>query len=116
MPVHAFGSCGPRSSIPAAQALDPRAPGDTVHDLALPPGQAKVERAQDREGTGRSVPLTREYQASVDRETALVTGGADSRAGDPAVASAFVPTGVTLCLGRSRATREQEPKGVNRSH
>ena len=34
----AFGSCTPGSVIPAAQAPEPRARGDTAQDPALPPG------------------------------------------------------------------------------
>ena len=33
--------------IPAAQALEPRALGDTAQDPAIPPGQAEARRAQD---------------------------------------------------------------------
>ena len=46
LPLRATGS---GSSIPAAQALDPRAPGDTAQDPMIPPGQAEAGRAQDRE-------------------------------------------------------------------
>ena len=44
---------GPGSTIPAAQAPEPRALGDTPQDLALPPGQAEA-RTQDSKDTPAS--------------------------------------------------------------
>ena len=55
-------------------------------------------------------------QASVDWETVVVTTGADTRAGELAATSVVVPSGVTLCLGWSRAAREQGPHRINSSH
>ena len=45
----------------------------------------------------------------------VVTGGADSRAGELATATAIVPC-VTLCHGQSRAAGEEGPHRINSSH
>ena len=45
--LHGRGLCPPEITIPAVQALEPRAPGDPAQDPALPSGQAEAGRAQD---------------------------------------------------------------------
>ena len=70
------------SAIPAAQALDPRAPGDTAQDPELPLGQAdmggpRIVRMLMPPGAPklcRSVtPARGSIQTSADWETAVVT-------------------------------------------
>ena len=112
--------CNPSSAGPRAQGA-----GDTAQDPALPPGQAESRRTQDSEdapATGRpravqvSAPCPPEHPGPCGLVAAGITAGADTRAGELATASVLVPPDVTLCLGRSRATTEQEPHGVNRFH
>ena len=43
--------CGPKSTIPVAQAPEPKAPRDTAQDTVLPLGQAEARRTQDSEDT-----------------------------------------------------------------
>ena len=101
----------PRTARPAAQAPDSREPGHTAQDPALPPGKAEVGRAQESEDSlpsgapklCRSAHLAREHPGQCgleDWETVVVTGGADSRAGELAATSVVVPPGVTSCLER----------------
>ena len=84
--------------------------GDTVQNPVLPSGQVEAGRAQDSEDTPAaehprvvqaSAPYPRNIQASAEWETAVVTMGADSRAGELNAATAVVPPCVTLCLGGS---------------
>ena len=116
----AFRSRGLGSAIPAAQALDYRAPGDTAQDPALVLEQVEAGRPQDSEdsaasGRPQAVQISaphhpRGIQDSADWETAVVTVGVDSRAGEMAAASGVVPPCVILCLG------EVGSHGVNSSH
>ena len=101
----------PGSTIPAVQAPEPRAPGDTVQDPVLPLGQAEAGRTQDSEDTPasggpkvcRSAPLPPpEHPGPCELGAVVVTAGADSRAGQLAAASVVVPPGVTLQLVLSR--------------
>ena len=48
--------------------------------------------------------------------TAVVTAGADSRAGELATATVVILPGVILYLGWSGATKEQRPHRINSSH
>ena len=61
-------------------------------------------------------PPTPEHPGPCGGEAAVVTAGPDSRSGELATASLVVPPCVTLCLGWSRATREQGPHRINSSH
>ena len=115
----------PGSPIPAAQAPDLRALGDTAQDPALPLAQGEAERAQDSEDAPaarcpQAVQVSASHpgniQASADWETAssycgscLQSWGADRRQWW------FLP-GVTSCLGQGGATREEGPQEVNSSH
>ena len=91
----------------------------------LTPGQAEARRAQDSKDTpAQAVPQAVQVSAPPPPEhpgpcglgAAVVTAGADSRAGEPAAATVVVPPGVTVCLGRGGAARGQGPHGINSSH
>ena len=122
----AFGSCGPRSAIPAAQAPDPRAPGDTAQDAALPLGKGRGGEGTGEQGfSSRRVPPSwadkHPPTLGASRpvwETAVVTAGANSGAGRLDAASVVVPPGVTLCLGSIPGipTREQGPHRIKSPH
>ena len=107
------------------QAPEPRVPGDTAQDPALPPGQAETGRTQGSKVApapkqNRAVqigaPRPWSIQAPMEWETALVTAGADSRAGELATATVVGPPGITLYLGLSTATSEQGHHRINSSH
>ena len=114
------GLCSSGIMIPVAQALEPRVPGDTAQDPALPLGQVEAGKAQDSEDTPAaglhqavqiSDPCTWRIQANADGETEVVTAGTDySRAAELA-ATSLVPSCVTLCLGWSGAAREHDLTG-----
>ena len=76
-------------------AREPRVLGDTSQDPALPPKQAEVKECIGQQGhsccqappiCADQRPRPQSIEASVDWETAVVTAGADSRAGDLATA------------------------------
>ena len=120
--LSAEGAARPGSTIPAAQTLDARAPGDSAQDPALPSGQVEAGRAQDSEDApvSRHPKLCRSrcpqsIQASAAGETVVVTAGADSRAGRLAAASHIVPPCVTLCLVGSQPPRKRGLR-INSSH
>ena len=105
------GLRGPGSTIPAAQTPEPRTPGNTAQDPALPLGQAEAGRTQDSE----DAPATRgaalscagqhppplEHPGLCGLGAVGDTAGADSRAGELAATRLVVPPSVT-CLGQSR--------------
>ena len=112
---HNSSSAGPR----------PRVPGDTAQDPVLALGQVEYRRARESEDApvaGRPLavqiraPPPPEHSGQFRLGAALVTVGADSKAGELAAASVVVPPGVTLCMGPSVATREQRPHRINNSH
>ena len=100
------GLRNPGNAIPGVQALEPKALGNTAQDLVLPPGQVEAGRTQgskDTPATGipelcRAAPPIGSIQAPADWETAVVTAGADSRAGELTAATVVVPSAVTLGL------------------
>ena len=110
--------------IPAAQAPEPRAPGNTAPDPAPPPRQAGAGRAQDSEdapvpgapscaGQG---PPPQNHLGQWGLGAGVVTVGVDSRAGDLAAVS-VVPPGVTWCFQRwGHQGLEASSHGVNSSH
>ena len=110
-----------------AQALEPRAMGG--HS----PGPCASHRTSrgwkdtgQRGGSCRLAPLSCADQRPphpvpgisrpVQNGTVVLTGGADSRAGELAAASLVVPPCVTVCLGLSGTTREEGLHRINSSH
>ena len=118
------GGHGPGNTIPAAQALEPCVPGHTAQDPVLPLGQVEAGRTQDskdapaagRPSRADQRPPPPEHLGQCRLVAAGVTARADSSAGELAAASGIVPSGVTVCLGWSRATREEGPHKIKRSH
>ena len=100
----------PVSTIPGAEAPDPRAMGDKAQGPVLLLGQSEPRRAR----TGRTLlpPCAPELCRSVlpdpgsfqplRTETTVIAARANSRARELAAASVGVPPGATLCLGGSR--------------
>ena len=105
--------CGSSGAGPRSQGSEQTQPGTG--------GGGRAQDSEDAPATGHpravqlSAPHPRSIQASADWEPAVVTGGADSRAGQLAVVS-VVPPAVTLCLGQGRAAREQRPHRINICH
>ena len=97
----AFGSRGPGRAIPGAQATEPRARGDTAQGPVLPPGQVDSEEllplVAPKLCTSAHPP--REHPGPCRLGAAVVTAGADSRAGDLANASGGVPSGAWDGMG-----------------
>ena len=113
---------GAVSPIPAVQAWEPRAQG-TQPRIRLHPGQAEAGRPrQDSKDTCRWGPQAEQVRGPAPEHpvpcrlgVAVVTAGADSRAGELATATAIVPC-VTSCHGQSRAAGEEGPHRINSSH
>ena len=64
----------------------------------------------------RSATPSLEHPGPCALGAAVVTAGADSRAGELDATTAVVHSGVTLYLGLSMATRELEPHRINSYH
>ena len=111
--------------VPAAQAPDSRAPGNTAQDPALPLGQVELPRGPGQRRCSchgapqpcRSAPTAlRSIQASADWETVVVTVGADSSTGDLATTSVVVPPGVTWMERGCQGTGVSQDKQLPLSH
>ena len=109
--------------ISAAQAREPRAPGDKAQDLAIPLGNQGREDTGQR---GRSCHRAHLSCAGQCRQHVALPGsrglgaaglnvGADFWVGELTTASVVVPPYVTLSLGRSGAAREHGPHRINSS-
>ena len=89
-PGHSPGSCAPPGTGGGGEG-----PGQQGYSCRRAPPSCADQR-----------PLPREHPGPCGLGAAVVTAGADSRAGELAAASGVVPPGVTLCLGWSGATKE----------
>ena len=107
----------------AVQAPEPRAPGDTAQDPALPPdrrmpgGHRATRTLLLRVGLSCADQCPRRQSIQAPGSGGVVvSAGADSTAGELAALTVVVPPGVTLYLGLRSAAREQGPHRINSPH